>query len=180
MHTDPRFERMFEQHLDAVQRYCLRRLPSEDASDAVADIFLVAWRRIEDAPRELELPWLYGIARNVVRNAHRAKRRQGRLRSKVDAQRLAVEPSPEVHLVRSHEHRAVLGALDALRPSDREILRLKTWEGLSNGEIAVALGIAPHAVDMRLSRARERLAREFARRDSSAQGFTGLREGRQL
>lgn len=178
MQADPRFDEMFQTHLDAVQRYCLRRLPSEEASDAVAEVFLVAWRKIDDAPAGAELPWLYGIARNVVRNAHRAGRRQRSLRDRIDGERPNVEPSPEMHVVRSDDHRMVLQALDALRPPDQEILRLKTWEGLSNGEIATALGISSHAVDMRLSRARDRLAREYARRERFAQGLLRSRGGR--
>ena len=58
---------MFESHHEAIQRYCFRRLPASDANDAVAEVFLVAWRRIADAPAgDGQLPWLYGIGRNVV------------------------------------------------------------------------------------------------------------------
>jgi len=45
---------------DAVARYRLRRLPADIAHDAVADVYLVAWRRIDDAPASDEaLAWLY-------------------------------------------------------------------------------------------------------------------------
>lgn len=178
MGTDPRFEDLYENHLDAIQRYCLRRLTRDEATDAVAETFLAAWRRIDDVPPGQELPWLYGIARNVVRNTHRSRRRQHSLRARIEAERTGVESSAETYVVLRDDQRAVLRALDALRQGDQEILRLKTWEGLSNGEIAMTLGISAHAVDMRLNRARARLAREFARRQPTASRVAGQREGR--
>jgi len=48
--------------------------------------------------------------------------------------------------------------LAELRPVDQEILRLSFWDELSNSEIAQILDIEPHAVTMRLSRARSRFA----------------------
>jgi DNA-directed RNA polymerase specialized sigma24 family protein len=85
-------------------------------NDVVAEVFLVAWRRIDEAPESREMLWLYGIAKNVIRNAHRARHRQERLRTKVTAQGLTSEPSAEVHVVRNVEERAVLDPLATLRP----------------------------------------------------------------
>lgn len=160
---EARFDRIFDRHHDAMQRYCLRRLPWHEVNDVVAEVFLVAWRRIDEAPESRELPWLYGIAKNVVRNAHRARHRQERLRTKVKAQGETSEPSAEVHVVRNVEEQAVLDALATLRDADQELLRLKCWEQLSNGEIAAVLGTSTHAVDMRIARARGRLERALAR-----------------
>ena len=61
-------------------------------------------------------------------------------------------------VVRRSEDAEVLNALAALRPADQEILRLSIWEELANKEIATVLDIDAHAVTMRLSRARNRLA----------------------
>ncbi len=161
---ETRFDRIFDRHHDAVQRYCLRRLPWHEVNDVVAEVFLVAWRRIDEAPESRELPWLYGIAKNVIRNAHRARHRQERLRTKVSAQGgLTSEPSAEVHVVRNVEEQTVLDALATLRHADQELLRLKCWEQLSNGEIAAVLGVSTHAVDMRINRARGQLERALAR-----------------
>ena len=60
------------------------------------------------------------------------------------------------------EARRVLAALDTLRPSEQEILRLKAWEQLSNGQIAEVMGLTRRAVDTRLMRARKRLSRKAA------------------
>jgi RNA polymerase sigma-70 factor (ECF subfamily) len=50
----------------------------------------------------------------------------------------------------------VLAALDELRPSDQELLRLVSWDGLSNEEIAVVLRLPRRVVALRLHRARKR------------------------
>jgi RNA polymerase sigma-70 factor (ECF subfamily) len=130
-----------------------------EVNDAVAEVFLVVWRRIDDVPDGDEAPlWLYGIAHNVVRNADRSMRRRDRLHGRLRPFQSPSAPDPETLVVRRSEDDAVLAALAELRPADEEILRLSIWEELSNKEIAEVLGIEPHAVTMRLTRARNRLA----------------------
>lgn len=161
---DPdRFDLIYDQHLEAIQRYCIRRLPTSEVGDAVSEVFLVAWRRIDTAPDGHILPWLYAIARNVVRNAHRGKRRRRELERKVEGLGGQHAESPDLQVVRRHEEQSVLEALARLRPGDQEILRLRTWEQLPSAEIAAVLGISPHAVDARVSRARRRLVQEYER-----------------
>ena len=59
--------RMFDEHYDAISRYCHRRLPAADANDAAAAVFAVAWRKIDTVPSgEQALHWLYAVARNEV------------------------------------------------------------------------------------------------------------------
>ena len=154
------FQRLFESHSPAIQSYCFRRLPASDANDAVAEVFLVAWRRIADAPiGSGELPWLYGISRNVAKNALRSARRSGRLKARLAGVAADVDPGPEVQLVRNAEAREALEALALLRPEDQEIVRLRTWEELPNEQIARILGITVRAVESRLNRARRKLSR---------------------
>ena len=161
---DPeRFDLIYDEHLEAIQRYCIRRLPTSEVGDAVSEVFLVAWRRIDDAPADHVLPWLYAIARNVVRNAHRGRARRRRLQRKVDALPGEHADASDLHVVRRQEERSVLEALGRLRPGDQEVLRLRTWERLSSEQIGAVLGISPHAVDARVSRARRRLADEYER-----------------
>ena len=54
-----KFRRIFDTHVPIVHLYCLRRLRVADANDAVSEVFLVTWRRIEHVPGgEETLPWL--------------------------------------------------------------------------------------------------------------------------
>ncbi len=74
METDRRrFERVYDDCYDAIFRYCLRRTNREDALDAAAETFLVAWRRRADVPIGRELPWLYGVAGRVLANQWRGR-----------------------------------------------------------------------------------------------------------
>jgi len=160
--TDAKFRRIYDEHFLAIRSYCLRRLPASEVNDAVAEVFVVLWRRIDDAPEGDDAPlWLYGVARNVVRNAHRSARRRTRLKGKLGPLHRTIEPDPEMLVVRRSADTAMLEALAELRQTDREILRLSFWEDLTNIEIATVLGIEPHAVTMRLGRARDRLARQL-------------------
>lgn len=153
-----RFERVYAEHFDAVLRYCLRRTTREDALDAAAETFTVAWRRREAVPWEAPLPWLYGVAHRVLANQWRSWFRQGRVSSRLRAVAVSPDPGPEVQVVRPAEDERVLRALAALRPEDREVIRLAAWEDLSREEVARALGCSANAVSKRLNRALDRLA----------------------
>ena len=155
---DARFQRMFTSHRDAVWVYCYRRLPRDDVQDAVAEVFLVAWRRIDQAPQGDEtLPWLYGVARNVVRNFHRSLVRRQRLRVKAGAFPQADDPTPEMQVIRRSEDQELLSAVDRLKPLEQELLRLRTWEELSLDEIASVVGLSTRSVESRLARVRKKL-----------------------
>ncbi len=153
--------RLFNEHYDAVYAYCLRRLPEADARDAAAEVFAVAWRRSDAIPRQSERSWLYGVAHRRLQHHWRATARRRRLRNRL--QSIPAEPGrgPEPQVVRRAEYDLVTRAAAALRPLDREVLRLALWEELSHAEIAAVVGATPQAVKQRLYRARRHLAREF-------------------
>ena len=67
--ADPeRFELLFQRHAPRIQRYVLRRLGADAADDIVAETFLLAFRQRAgfDVARGDALPWLYGIATNLL------------------------------------------------------------------------------------------------------------------
>jgi DNA-directed RNA polymerase specialized sigma24 family protein len=80
---DAQFQHLYSTYRDAIWAYIVRRVDRGDVEDAVAEVFVVAWRRIARAPPGDEaLPWLYGISKNVVRNTIRSTRRRQRLWTK--------------------------------------------------------------------------------------------------
>jgi RNA polymerase sigma-70 factor (ECF subfamily) len=178
--NETRFRRIFDEHFDAVSRYCHRRLPTADANDATAEVFTVAWRRIDAVPRGDEtLPWLYGVARNQVRSSRRSVRRATALRTRLNGQARHPEPGPEVVVVRNAEQVELLAALAKLRPDDQEVLRLRANEELSLPEIALVLGCSHEAAKKRSARAMKRLRRvaDLSEPHGAIRGFPAIQEG---
>jgi RNA polymerase sigma-70 factor (ECF subfamily) len=145
-----RFERLFSAYSSDMVAYCSWRAASQsDAQDAVADVFLTAWRRLDDVPTgSAARPWLYATARRVLANQRRSSRRRLALHD-----RLAGEAAT-AHADRTTP--AVQEALTQLSPRDREVLLLAEWEGLSPTEIAEVLDCRPVTARGRLHRARRR------------------------
>jgi RNA polymerase sigma factor (sigma-70 family) len=162
--TDPelRFEPLFQANYQAIYRYCVRRLGRADAEDAAADVFAVAWRRIDQMPSgESSRAWLFGVAHRVVGNQYRSRRRRTGLSARLSALRGSEYGGNEIESSQSGDVDLLLMALDELSSSDRELLRLSSWDGLTRSEIAYVLGIRENAVDQRLHRARARLKTRF-------------------
>jgi RNA polymerase sigma-70 factor (ECF subfamily) len=163
-----RFEGLYAAHHPQVFGYVMRRCDrAEDAADAIAETFLVAWRRLDDAPSGDQLRlWLYGVARRVLANQRRGNRRRlalaDRLRSDLAAT-AAAGHEPTVG-----EQEALRAAFNTLSPNDRELLALEAWEELSSQQIATVLGCSSAAARTRLHRARRRLERALAQQDGFA------------
>ncbi|MFL1427968.1 MULTISPECIES: RNA polymerase sigma factor [unclassified Nocardiopsis] len=149
------FTGFFTRHYDDVRRYALRRLGPEAADDIAAETFAIAWRRFDRLPRDEPLPWLYGVARNVVRVRRRELRRQGEMSTAL-AWDGAGEPDPTGSVA---ERDSALRALERLSETDRELIMLLAWEGLEPREAARVLGCTSATVRVRLHRARRRIER---------------------
>jgi RNA polymerase sigma-70 factor (ECF subfamily) len=151
-----RFEALFAAHHDAVRRYVVRRLEGALVDDAVADTFLVAWRRLDEIP-DGALPWLLGVARRVLADQRRAARRRRSL-----SERLHVGALPD-RVNRDWEPPAGLtpqlaSALAVLTEHEREALLLVAWDQLSAADAARVAGCSAAAFRVRLHRARQRVA----------------------
>ncbi|GIF39211.1 RNA polymerase sigma factor [Actinoplanes xinjiangensis] len=154
---EDRFRRVYSANFEAMLAYAMRRVEqAEDASDIVAETFLVAWRRSRDLPPDDEVTlWLYGVARRVLANHHRGGARRERLGERLRhriTSLIAVDPGHDVP-----QRLAVRAALARLPEADREVLMLTVWEGLQPREVAEVVGLSAGAVRTRLSRARARL-----------------------
>jgi RNA polymerase sigma-70 factor (ECF subfamily) len=76
------FRLLYERNYAPITAYVRRRVRRGDGSDAdiVAEVFVVAWRRFLEVPEQTEeLPWLYGVARNLVANHFRSVQRSSAL-----------------------------------------------------------------------------------------------------
>ncbi|SCF27962.1 RNA polymerase, sigma subunit, ECF family [Micromonospora viridifaciens] len=148
-----RFEALYRACYEDLLRYALRRSDRpETAADVVADTFVVAWQRIDDIPADQGRAWLFGVARNVLANQHRAARRGAEL-----ANRLRTELA-RVTVTQPDVPAEISAAFRQLPEADQEILRLVAWEGLAADELALVLDCSANAVRIRLHRARRRFA----------------------
>jgi RNA polymerase sigma factor (sigma-70 family) len=160
MTDQERFEALYGAHAGAVLGYALRRTSPANADDVVAEVFLVAWRRLQDVPDDARI-WLLGVARRVLANQRRGQTRQLAVRD-----RLAGDASLSFSPADSGDER-VWHALATLKDDDREALLLLGWEGLSHGEAARLLGIRARTFSVRLHRARKRFAQALASVDGA-------------
>jgi RNA polymerase sigma-70 factor (ECF subfamily) len=151
--NEQRFERLYREHFDRVAAYLLSRAERGLAEDALARTFEVAWRRMVDVPDE-PLPWLLGVARRVLADMRRGQGRQGALIERIAA---TIGEADDGHAETLITRQRVLAALDRLTDSQREVLLLIVWDGLSQREAAAVLGCSRGAVALRLHRARARL-----------------------
>ena len=168
-----RFESLVRSAYSPLQRYLRRRTDAAAADDVLGDVLLVMWRRFDEIPAEAALPWCYGVARGCLANAVRGTQRQRRL---VDRLTSAAQAAG-VGQVELYEDPELDIALAGMSEADRELLRLWAWEDLAAREIAVAMGITPNAVSIRLHRAARRLRERMTRKDGGVSGHLGQREG---
>lgn len=160
--SDSVFRRIYDDHYAAVLAYCLRRAAVEDAKDATADVFLVAWRRLDQVPGgDRTLAWLYGTARKTLANQRRGRSRLLRLVTRLRFNPPPRAVTPETAVVRRDQDEAVIAALARLQPKDREVIQLTMWEELPQAAIGELLDCSDRAVTMRLHRALRRLEHEL-------------------
>jgi RNA polymerase sigma-70 factor (ECF subfamily) len=154
--AEQRFRTLFEQSSRPLLAYALRRVRQPaDASDVVAETFVVAWRRIDEVPSGDDARfWLFGVARRLLANQQRGDLRRSNL---ADRLRVQLHGQVPVDPMGPAETRHVVEeAMTRLDADDRELLRLASWEGLSATEIAVAFSVPPGTARSRLHRARGR------------------------
>lgn len=174
--------RLWERHREPLKRMIQFRLDPMlgrrvDASDVVQEVLLKADQRLGDYLRNPTIPfslWLRQIARDHVIDEHRrhrvaARRSLDREQSLVAAEfadrsslLLMAElrdpnPTPAADALRRELERRFRDALKQLGDDDREIILLRHFEQLSNGDVARSLGLSEAAAGMRHLRALRKL-----------------------
>lgn len=128
----------------------------ERAYDAVQEAFARLQEQNGSPIRDMRA-WLLKVGRNWLRDVARRGRVAARSVESLDYLS-AAGPDPSSVLERDELHSRVREALHRLRDEDREVLVLRYALDWSSQRIGTALDISAAAVDMRLSRARRRLA----------------------
>jgi RNA polymerase sigma-70 factor, ECF subfamily len=175
-------DRLLASHREPLRRMIAVRLDRalgrrEDASDVVQSVLLEASRRLHDYLENPALPfalWLRQIASDRLIDVHRRHRVAARRsidrerpitagefvdRSSLDlaAQLRDQGLTPAAEAIRRELFERFHVALEELDEDDREIVLLRHFEHLTNGEAAHALGLSEPAAGMRYLRALRRL-----------------------
>ena len=158
---DRAFEELYRNHLRDVYSYSYYRVGNHhDAEDLTEQAFLQAYRHFERARRESNgrplRPWLIRIAHNLASNYHRDRARRP------EANLDAVEPPSHPHgterVVEGREElREVIAHVQELPDDRREALIMRFALGMSNREIARALGRTDGATKVLIHRAIKQL-----------------------
>jgi RNA polymerase sigma factor (sigma-70 family) len=152
---------LYERHASAVFRFLVRRVGPGAAEDLLSEVFVAALgarTRVVGHHSGSALPWLYGIALNVVRHHLRHAVAPGPVLVDLGMDWDAVAARLDAQAQRG-QLRAALGALSAV---ERDLLLLVAWEGLTPAQAADTLGISKVAARSRLHRARQRAAQTLA------------------
>jgi RNA polymerase sigma factor (sigma-70 family) len=156
------FGQLFDRHAKAVYNFCFRACGDwSTAEDLMSIVFLEAWRRIHrtQLQRDSALPFLLGIAVNVVRNQRRSFLRYRRALERSRPVDAAGDVGDLVvaRLDAERQMGAVQDALKRLPRDQRDVVALCVGAHLSYDDAASALGIPVGTVRSRLARARHRL-----------------------
>ncbi len=166
-----RLRRMVELRLDA------RLRGRVDASDVIQEGYLDAMRRLEEFVREPTVPfyiWLRFLVGQRVQEQHRRhlgttgrdvgrevsiyrSAMPGASTGAIAARLLGNLTSPSQAAVRAERKLRLQEALNRMEPLDREVLVLRHYEQMSNGDAAAALGLDKSAASKRYTRALTKL-----------------------
>lgn len=187
--------RLLDRHRGAVRRMVQMRLDQAvarrvDASDVVQDVLLEASQRLSEYIRSPSMPfhlWLRQLAKDRIIDMHRRHRAAQRRsvdreqnissfasddQSAADLTALLrdAELTPAASALRKEMEERFVLALDQLEESEREIVIMRHFEHLGNGEVAEALGLSAPAAGMRYLRAIRRLRELLGTDEVSVEG----------
>jgi RNA polymerase sigma factor (sigma-70 family) len=154
------FAELYERHARTIYNYLFRRLADwSEAEDLTAVVFLEAFRRRREVVvvEGKLVPWLYGIATNVLRNRRRALWRHRALVERLASEPRTAAPDIAARTEAATQMRSVLERVARLPRRQQDVVALCLWSGLSYDEAATALGVPVGTVRSRLARARAAL-----------------------
>lgn len=152
------FAVIYRRHHRALFKFAARRVGIADAEDALSSVFERAFRlrRRYDQRHADGLPWLYGIATNIVGERLRRRRREDRLYLAVAPGETESDLSDDIAARVSAEALGpqINAVLAQLHPRDRDAFLLYSLEGLTYAEISRSLQVPMGTVGSRIARVR--------------------------
>jgi RNA polymerase sigma-70 factor, ECF subfamily len=138
------FAVLYERYGRFIHGLLLARVRRDEVEDLVQDVFLAAWRRLDELKQPAAFGgWVAAIARNRAVDFHRRTAEVVELPEDLQARGVASAAA---------EARAVLDAIRSLPDAYRDPLILRLVEGFSGQEIAERTGLTPASVRVNLHR----------------------------
>ncbi len=150
---------LVERSWDTVCRYAIRLgAPSSEAEDLAQEVFLRALRSIASfAPGTNFRAWLLRIATNCFIDGARRRASRPEVSAGEPGLRVSAQENPSRAAEHQELEQAVSDAVQALPETERAVLVLRVYDGLSHREIARAVGKSEPTVRWHLHQARRRL-----------------------
>jgi RNA polymerase sigma factor (sigma-70 family) len=166
------FVEVARRHEVAIHGYLARRAGRQAADDLLAEVWLRAFAARGRYARDSDdaRPWLYGIARNVLREHWRTG--SGDAPAALDETRFDPWDDINDRLDSVELAKAVASAVRALPAAEREVLLLVAWEQLTPAEVAKVLGVPPGTARSRLHRARATVRQALSDRGADRAGVS--------
>lgn len=147
-------DQWFRLYAGRVLPYLLHRTDPQTAQDVLQEVFVTAFTKVDHVP-DPPIGWLFGTARRLLANRYRGNRRHDALIDRLLDEVGQIEAALEAD--RYDLKLAFAQTMATLSASDREVLTLTGWYGLTPTEAAAALDCSSSAYAVRLHRARKRL-----------------------
>ena len=161
------FEFIYEKYFDEIHRYCYYRTDGEKycTDEATAETFFLLqkqWETVKDFHEDRLRAWLYGVAKNKIKEVRREQDptieslSEERCRALIDEQILHEQPLNE-----EEEDRRFVQYIDQicsqLKPKDLNLFQMRVVEEMSHREIGEKLGISENAAKLRWARLVDKL-----------------------
>lgn len=178
---EARFEELYRSTAHDLLVFLTRRTSDpEEATDILAEVYLIAWRRLDKVPANSDARlWLFGVARNLLMKNSQKRRTYQALVQGITADLSQIVTDPPEPADEELNDR-LRNSLQKLPANQREVLLLTAWEGLKPREIAKVTGSTANLVRVRLHHARRHLRRDLRpappddREDSASESFRSV------
>ena len=175
------FREFYDRYAVWIRSWFLRHTGSEPGSlDLTAETFAQAWhasRRFRDEADGSGAPWLFGIARNLLRQYHKHNRIESAARERMGLQPMSAECEDYERVDERSEVSSLAPLLShavrALPAEQRRALELRIVHQLPYEAVAGRLGCTQNAARLRVSRALRALTTQMR----SAQALSATRGG---
>ncbi len=161
------FEFIYEKYFDDIYRYCYHRndgdqYSAEEATKLTFDVVLRDWKTVKEYPSERFMAWLYGVARNKIREVRREQppstesTSEEWCRALIDAQSIGKEPPDE-----EEEYQQFVQYIKEIRswlkPKDLKLFDMRVLKRMPHRDIGEQLGVSENAAKLRWARLEDKL-----------------------